>query len=132
MNRVAVESRAELGDGVMMPVQAAPKGQHILPPMFQQALVALKDQAAAVVAQLEGKDRTKAKALLADAQRRMELHSFATRAISQVLLASHDESLTIDTLDEDRLVRELGPEYLSQFVDAYDDSPSGAEAVAER
>ena len=46
----------------------------------------------------------------------MAAHPQATKDIYR-LLTNSENGLTIDTLDEDRLVAELGEHYLSQFLD---------------
>lgn len=88
----------------------------MLPNQYKDALVALKDRAAAVSAQLAGTNAADAKAKLADAQRRMTLHPHAVKDISAILLHSNDEALTIETLDDARLALELGEDYLAQFT----------------
>jgi hypothetical protein len=87
----------------------------MLPISFKETLQGFKDQASAVTAQINGQDKATTRAALADAQRRMAAHPSASRTIYNVLMKSKDESLTIDTLDEARLEKELGADYLSQF-----------------
>ena len=56
------------------------------------------------------------RAALIAAQHLMAAYPQATKDIYRLLMNS-ENGLTIDTLDEDRLVAELGEDYLSQFLD---------------
>lgn len=89
----------------------------MLPKSYKEALQGFKDQAAAATAQVVNQDRKTKRAELADAQQRMALYPQATKDIYRLLMGSKDETLTIDTLDEARLEKELGADYLAQFND---------------
>jgi hypothetical protein len=79
-----------------------------LPIEFRDALQALKDQASAATAQLVTGDRKYKQAELADAQSRMAQYEPETTAINRLLMNTKDETLDIETLDEQRLAQELG------------------------
>lgn len=79
----------------------------MLTPAFQAALQALKDQAHAATTQIVNNDRQAKRAALADAQRRMSLYPAECKCIVRVLMGSTDPNLTIETLDEARLLVEL-------------------------
>ena len=89
----------------------------MLPNSYKEALKGFKGQAAAVTAQFDGQDKKASRAALREAQLLMAAHPSATKDIYSVLMNSGDTGLTIDTLDDDRLVKELGADYLAQFSD---------------
>lgn len=91
----------------------------MLPISYKEALQGFKDQAAAATNQLIGQDRKIDGKLLADAQRLMAKNPQATNDIYKLLMTSKDQALSIDTLDESRLERELGSDYLAQFSDTF-------------
>jgi hypothetical protein len=78
----------------------------MLPEPYKQALQALKDQAAAATSRFAGGESGKAE--LADAQRRMALFDMECKHIVRMVMRSHDSSLTIPTISEERLCVELG------------------------
>lgn len=79
-----------------------------LPLEFKGALQALKDQASAATAQLVTGNRKYKQGELADAQLRMAQNEPATTVIYRMLMSTKDKTLTIETLDEQRLAQELG------------------------
>lgn len=97
------------------------KGRHVadqkmLPNSYKEALKGFKGQADAASAQLGGEDKKASRAALREAQLLMAAHPTATKDIYRVLMNS-DTGLTIDTLDDERLAKELGVDYLAQFSD---------------
>lgn len=78
---------------------------------YKDALTALKEQAGAATTQLINCDNAKAKALsrqrLKEAQARMLQVEREVKIIFKVLMSASDDSLTIDTLNEERLLLEL-------------------------
>lgn len=89
----------------------------MLPNSYKEALRGFKGQAAAVSAQINGQDKKTSREALRQAQLLMAAHPTATKNIYHVLMNSSDSGLTIDTLDDDRLERELGADYLAQVSD---------------
>lgn len=78
----------------------------MLKPAYKQALEAMKDQAKAATALLNGKDTVQA-GILRNAQARMALCDAECKHIAELLRSSEDPNLSIDTLDEARLAFEL-------------------------
>lgn len=79
----------------------------MLPISYQEALRALKDQAKCASAQLLAQDKTAMDVELVDAQTRMAHYPFECGRIVSLLLNSKDETLTIETLGEDRVANDL-------------------------
>lgn len=80
----------------------------MLPTEMKEALRELKDQAKAASLQLKAGSTDASREDLADAQKRMAQFEPETKMIFRFLLATTDESLTIETLDEERLAKEFG------------------------
>lgn len=80
----------------------------MLPTELKEALKAMKDQAKAAGMQLETGATDLSRESLVDAQKRMAQYEPETKMIHRFLLATMDESLTIETLDEERLAKEFG------------------------
>ena len=74
---------------------------------YRHALRALKDQADAATWLLCGKSNENAKLSLASAERRIALFAEECNAIGALLRASSDSALTIDSMSEFRLAREI-------------------------
>lgn len=79
-----------------------------LPQKYKEALQAMKEQAGAATTQLVSGDRQAQHAELGNAQKRMAQYPRETRLIYQLLMTSKDKTLTIETLDEQRLAEEFG------------------------
>lgn len=79
----------------------------MLPASYKAALQALKDQAHAATTQIVNEDRSAKRAELKDAQARMALYPQECKHIVRILMSSADQNLTIETLDEERLAKEL-------------------------
>lgn len=79
-----------------------------LPEPYKAALRAIKEQAAAATEQITSGNRKAMKAELKIAKEKMASHDAECKAIYRMLMKSADKNLTIDTLDEDRLAKELG------------------------
>lgn len=80
----------------------------MLPDSFREAPKALKDQATVATAMIVDDNRLAKRADLADTQRRMARYSAECKQIVRVVMRSTDKTLTIDSLDDDRLAKELG------------------------
>jgi poly-gamma-glutamate capsule biosynthesis protein CapA/YwtB (metallophosphatase superfamily) len=101
----------------------------MLPESYKAALQALKDQASVAAAMLEAEDkaaRKEARKKLAEVHSRISAHGPEARVIGRLLMTSKDESLTIDTLDEERLSQELGYAQRGDSANATKGSPNGS------
>lgn len=99
----------------MVPMTAASiytKEYTMLSPEYKEALSALKEQAQTATAQLKRLDNkkanTQARSELQIIHERMQRVECEVRVIFKILMSSKDPGLTIETLDEQRLAKELG------------------------
>jgi len=74
---------------------------------YAEALRALKDQASAAPTRIVGGASPSQVAALSDAQARVAKYALEAKAITRLLSRSADPQLTIYTLDEERLEKEL-------------------------